>query len=161
MFLPIATVLAMTACAPPSDHADAADAGDDVIGDIVTDAIQCPASSDSAGLRCYMEAECRYGYASPACGGSTLTCTLNRWVETRTDPTTECFADGGTPGDFPCGDNVCTGDQFCVHPCSGVDAGPDSGNAAPPPFCGTPMGCGTGSGHVEANGRDWVCVGCV
>ncbi len=154
----LASFITLAACASsPIDHTDAAA---DAIGDTTFDATQCPASNEAAGTRCYMEAECRYGYASPACGGSTLTCTLNRWVESRTDPTTACFSDGGTPGEFPCGDSVCAGDQFCIHPCSGVDAGPDSGVAAPPPFCGAPTQCVIDRGHVESNGRDWVCEGC-
>lgn len=170
----------LTACPPPVEGTDAGDANsnpdttssdatdtsdvrsDTTPTDVPADADPCPTSDMAAflaGAACPFESqECRYGYTRPECGGRTLRCTGGYWSEEHTDPQPACFMDGGTPdaGPFQCGSETCDPSQFCVHPCSGVDLGPDAPSLSP--HCGSPSMCPAGMGH--AIGQDWYCDGC-
>jgi hypothetical protein len=63
---------------------------------------------------------------------------------------------------FQCGNQTCSGDEYCLHPCCGGAA--DAGACTPPPpVCKpSPNDCQSvsGGGVGEIQGRDVYCGGC-
>ncbi len=113
------------------------DAEDDAPGDARdSDADPCPDGPTSPlGDPCDdADTTCAYGYDPPECGGITVRCDGDTWIEVEhTDPTEACFDDSDRHActeDDECGAGTCAtltgGSRFCayppsrrMHPCPG------------------------------------------
>ena len=91
----------------------------------------CPSAPQQPGGACTIAGiTCRYGYAPVECGGRTVRCDTNTWVEVEhSDPQQSCNRDGGCSGSAP---------YLCV-------AG-DVGGL-----------CGDGANLPVCQGNTWVC----